>query len=42
MRVCSHNGVWVQDAVFLEDDTSEELKVNLMNDTVAGWHNTEV
>ena len=42
VRISSHNGVWVKHAVLLEDDSGEPLKVDLMDDTVAGWDNTEV
>lgn len=40
--VCTDDGVWVQDAILLENDARKEFKVDLMDDTVAGWHDTEV
>ena len=42
MRVSAHNRVRVKIAVLLEDDTSEPLKVDLVDDTVAWWHDAEV
>ena len=42
VRVSAHNGVWVEDTVLLEDDASEVLKVDLMDDTIAWWDNAEV
>ncbi len=40
--VSSDNRVGVKHTVLLEDNTSEPLEVDLMDDTVARWHNSEV
>ena len=42
MRVSSNNGVWVEHVVAVENDTSEVLKVDLMDDTRAGRNDLEV
>ena len=42
MGVSSDNGIWVQDAILFEDDARKPLKVDLMDDTIAWWNDTEV
>lgn len=42
VRVSSDHRVGVKHTVLLEDDTSEPLQVDLMDNTVARWHDSEV
>ena len=42
MRVCSDNGVVIEETVLLHDDACKILKVHLMDNTGAWWHDLEV
>ena len=42
VRVSADDGVWVEKVVTVEDNTSEVLEVDLMDDTRARGHNLEV
>ena len=42
MRVGANHRIRVEDTVLLKDDPGEPLKVDLMDDTVARWDDSEV
>lgn len=42
VRVSAHNGIWIENSIFLKDDTSKPFKVDLMNNSIAWWHNLEI
>lgn len=42
VRISADARVRVEHAILFEDDTCEPLKIHLMDDTVARWHNAEV
>ena len=42
MRVSANHRIRVEDTVLLKDDSGEPLKVDLMDDTVARWNDSEV
>jgi len=42
VRISSDARIWVEDTVSLKDDLGEPLKVDLVNNTVAWWHDGQV
>jgi hypothetical protein len=42
MAISSNNRVWIKNTISLEHNRSKPLEVNLMNNTVSWWNNSQV